>query len=105
MAQDRDAAAGLDHPAQDDGAGPVRRAPLPFVFGRLDKTRHGIVVTLADSIRQAEQAEERVDRWVVQARAHGVSWSIIGAVAGLTSEGARKRWGSLQGTSGPETSP
>lgn len=93
MTKDQVASAAPD--GHDHAPEPLRAAPLPFAFGRMGRTQRGIVTTLSDVVRQAEQAELRLDRWVVQARAHGISWAVIGTVCGLTGEGARKRWGSL----------
>jgi hypothetical protein len=54
----------------------------------------------ADAVRELgtaaealKQAQERLKRKVVQARAAGVSWALIGASVGMTRQAAHERWG------------
>ena len=98
--------AGAEHQHHpDDLADDTAWPPAPFAFGRLDKVQRGVVVTLVDAARQAEAAEKRLDGWVVRARSHGISWSLIGTLCGLTGEGARKRWGALCEPHGTRRTP
>lgn len=50
----------------------------------------GELEAAAESLKQAQ---ERLNRKVLQARAAGVSWASIGASVGMTRQAAHERWG------------
>jgi hypothetical protein len=49
--------------------------------------------SLRDLRRRREKLDGEIAAAVRQARSAGLSWHSVGLVYGLTSEGARKRWG------------
>ena len=48
---------------------------------------------VADAAHLVRDAQVALDQTVHQARAAGVSWDRIGRAAAITSEGARRKWG------------
>ncbi len=63
-------------------------------------------LTALDAARRVRESAERVETEHVRAaRAEGASWSRIGALYGLTKQGAQQRFGQLvrpSGSSAPE---
>lgn len=48
---------------------------------------------LVDAADVVQAAQEALALVVTEARAAGVSWADVGAIVGLSAEGARSRWG------------
>lgn len=44
------------------------------------------------AVRDRNAAQERIDAAVAQARAEGASWTVIGAMLGVTRQAALKRY-------------
>ena len=53
-----------------------------------------LLADLADTRVQIELQEQRADSIVMQLRADGASWSLIGWALGMTKQAAVKRYGS-----------
>lgn len=63
-------------------------------FRKLDAVRSDPVLEdLGRTLVRQRGAEAEVAAAVERARALGLSWHMIGLVAGVTAEGARRRWG------------
>lgn len=60
--------------------------------GSADRRLVGALESLAGASWAASDAASRLAAQVAAARACGASWAAVGAVVGMTGEGARKRW-------------
>lgn len=92
----RPAAAITPAAADDDGLRPATAAELAesYELRKLDAIRSDPVLEdLGRLLVRQRGAEAQVAAAVERARMLGLSWHMIGLVAGLTPEGARKRWG------------
>lgn len=69
------------------------RQAVRDVFGHVTAEGNPVLLRLRKARHAHEQATRELEEAAAAARAQGVSWHRIGLVLGLTSEGARKRYG------------
>lgn len=67
---------------------------LPTAVRRLDEDGVEIVAALQEHTAAISEMQAHFDDLVAEARAAGLSWSVIGWSIGTTGEAARQRWGS-----------
>lgn len=65
----------------------------PPGFDRLDPDVRAALVDVMMLVGQRRALGREIDQAVRHLRGHGVSWGVLGWCVGLTSEGARRRWG------------
>lgn len=67
---------------------------------QLDSERLQIVADIQDTIGEIHERQQRVAQLVREARDSNMAWSAIGWSTGLTSEGARLKWGNRESEAG-----
>lgn len=76
------------------GVGPDRRAALrPASVARATPAQHDVLHELQALALEIAERQETLRVIAREARALGVSWGVIGWCVGLTSEGARLKYG------------
>lgn len=92
--------------------------PAPLPQSEVDELRRGLIESLlalerasdplerVAAARSAREDAEVIERSTVrQARAEGASWAKIGAVFGLTKQGAQQRFAGARARSNPGKTP
>ena len=75
------------------GGGAAFFAPPTAAWKRLGTLQREALADLQNHVESMRQMQLHLDDLVEELREGGVSWSLIGFSTGLTSEGARQRWG------------
>lgn len=82
--------------------GPVLPVALvPRAVDRLGSEQRGSVFEAARLSREIADRQAQLTVHVLDARARGVSWAVIGWAVGTSGEAARQRWGSAVATPAP----
>jgi hypothetical protein len=69
----------------------------PVSFDRLDPDTRELAELVADWVTERRELAVRIDATVPTLRESGMSWGQVGWLVGMTSEGARQRWGGDNG--------